>query len=152
MKVLRKEDHVEVILHCIECNKDIIVNIAYSLIEKADRFPFEYLYVHGEPKHGITLYLDKDFQVRGTELLKNVDLNLPEIEETKIIPYKKGKISPMVRSLGMISKKDYEILQMCDGKSSIYDISQKKQISLQEINKIFQKLIDKSLIKTKKMD
>ncbi|MBD3352078.1 MAG: hypothetical protein GF364_11380 [Candidatus Lokiarchaeota archaeon] len=148
MSVRKLEDYAEISLFCPECRKNITLKVSYEHRDRAERFPFEYLYVHGEGgnKHAITLYLDKDMQVRGTELMRNIETDESDIQETKMFPIKKGKVSPMARSLGMISQKEFEILEMCNGKSSVYAISQEKNISLVEINKIVQKLKDKSFL------
>jgi aminopeptidase-like protein len=148
LSVKKCKDYAEITIFCNRCNKNITLKIDYKHRDKADRFPFEYLYVHGESndKHGITLYIDKDMQVRGTELMRTIETDSNPEEESKIFPKQKGKVSPMARSLGMISKNEFEILDLCDGKTSVFTIAQKKNLKLGDINKIIQKLQDKSYI------
>jgi uncharacterized protein YcgL (UPF0745 family) len=150
MSVRKREDYAEISVFCNQCKKQLILKVENSRRDSADRFPFEYLYIHGEPQHALTLYLDKDMQVRGVELVKNINMDKPDVEEAKLIPQRKGNISPMARSLGMISQKEFEVWELCDGKISIYDISQKKTITLPEINRIFAKLKEKGLVDIKK--
>lgn len=131
-----------------------MVRVSYEKRDNASRFPFEFLYVHGDKnnRHGITLYLDKHMQVRGSEVLRNIETDPSDIMESKMFPIQKGRISPMARTLGMISKKEFDILQLCDGSNSIYDISKKKQLSLTEANTILAKLNDKSFVTIDKRD
>ena len=149
MSVFMKGDHALVVIYCGECKEKISIKVPYEKRDTATRFPFEFVYVHGEPQHGLTLYLDAQMQVRGSEILRNIDIKMdtPKILEMRQVPVKTGNISPMARSLGMISQKEFDILELIDGKITVYDISQKKGINLQNIDKIIKKLIGKSLIK-----
>lgn len=152
MSVKKLEDYAEITIFCNHCKKNIVIKVDYKYRDTADRFPFEYLFVHGDSKdkHGITLYIDKDMQVRGTELMRCIETDSSLTEESKIYPKQKGKISPIARGLGMISQIEFEILDLCDGNTSVFSIAEKKNINLQEINKILQKLHRKNFIELEK--
>ncbi|MHA1340468.1 MAG: hypothetical protein ACTSRZ_09595 [Promethearchaeota archaeon] len=154
MSVRYFDNYAEIEVKCPICKQKVKVKVDYIHRKKAERFPFEFLYLHGDAssKHGLTLYLDKDMQVRGVEGVKNIKSEQEDIPEVKIFPIKKGKIPPMARSLGIISQKDYEILEKSDGSNSIWDISQKLNIPLIEISKIIYKLQDKGYLYLKKED
>lgn len=154
ISVRKFDEYAEITVFCPACKKDIKVRVNYEKRDNASRFPFEFLYVHGDKanRHGITLYLDKHMQVRGSEVLRNIETDPSDLEESKIFPIQKGKISPMARTLGMISKKEFEILELCNGQHSIYDISKKKELSLTEANTILAKLSNKSFVNLDKHD
>jgi len=151
LSVIKHNSYAEILIKCPHCHQNLNIKIDNIHRDKAERFPFEFLYIHGESnaRHAITLYLDYDFQVRGIEVVKyikdeeNKDIDIPE---KKIFLKRKSKIPPMAKKLGIISQKDYEILQLADGTNSILDISQKLKIPLIELSKIIQKLKDKEFI------
>jgi hypothetical protein len=60
-----KNPEVKVILvECEICGRAITVPIPKLLIEESDLPITEITYVHSEPPHALTAYLDKDFAVR----------------------------------------------------------------------------------------
>ncbi|MHA1871686.1 MAG: hypothetical protein ACTSXF_12125 [Promethearchaeota archaeon] len=152
MSVRKLDNYAEVTVYCSTCKKKITIKVDYSKRDEAKRFPFEYVYIHGEPKHAITIYLDKDMQVRGTEILNN--LNLDEIgigpketlKEKLQIPKVKEKIPPMALELGIISKKALILYNEIDGKKSIFELHDILNIGLEEIKKMLDELIEKNLI------
>ena len=42
--------------------------IPEDILDNKENFPFPFRYVHGSPPHSITVYLDKDLKIRGTEI------------------------------------------------------------------------------------
>ena len=57
----------EVTIKCKICNEELKFNLPDNLIETSNLFPIPYRYVHGTPLHSATVYIDKNFQIRGTE-------------------------------------------------------------------------------------
>jgi DNA-binding MarR family transcriptional regulator len=66
--------------------------------------------------------------------------------KSKLIPKKKAKISPMAQQLGIVSKKEFEILQKIDGKKTISDIALELNQDLDDTNGLIQKLIEKGML------
>ncbi len=67
--VLQYNSHTKTItIFCKKCQTEIRFNIPGTILEGKENFPFPYQYVHGSPPHSITIYLDKDLKIRGTEL------------------------------------------------------------------------------------
>ncbi len=131
---------------CKICGEKLTVEVPASLLENATRFPVEYAHVHGNPPHGMTLYFDKQFQLRGTEFIKNVSLQGTETG-ARIIPRKTGTIPPMAVSLGMVSKKEFQLLQFCDGKASVAEISKKAKLPPADVEETCRQLEGRKFLK-----
>jgi len=52
---------------CKACKKDLEIFIKKSLIEKSQKFPVSLVYIH--EGHGLLLFIDKNFVVRGAEIV-----------------------------------------------------------------------------------
>jgi hypothetical protein len=142
-------DYIQYQLICPVCKDTIKIDVQKNLIENTERFPFEYVHIHANPPHGLTLYIDKNWAIRGMEIFKNINVALrdaPLMSKARLIPKKKGKISPMAQQLGIVSKKEFEILQKVDGNHTIEEISKELSQNLEEINSLIQKLIEKGMI------
>jgi hypothetical protein len=44
------------------------------VIDNAKAFPVSHLHLHGDPPHGLTLYIDRHYGVRGTEISEGVTI------------------------------------------------------------------------------
>ena len=53
---------------CERCKAYIAIEIKPDVIERHNVFPFPYSYVHGNPAHILTIYLDQDLVERGHEV------------------------------------------------------------------------------------
>jgi hypothetical protein len=53
---------------CRICNKTYAIIVKKSLIEKATSYPVSLVFFHHG--HGLLIYIDKDFQVRGAEIVE----------------------------------------------------------------------------------
>jgi hypothetical protein len=146
--VTQHENHVLYELKCPVCQEDLKIMVQKDIANEIIRYPFEFVDIHGTTPHGLTLYIDKHWNVRGMEIFKNI--NLPEhiMKEkiTRMVPVIKAKISPMAKELGILSKKEYKILENIDGHLSVDDISKNIEQSLEYTNDILRKLADKKII------
>ena len=66
--ILRKKVHVE----CPICHESILHNIDQLTLEKSEFYPVPHLVLHGEPMHGIILYIDAQRKVRAIESVNSV--------------------------------------------------------------------------------
>ncbi len=65
----KNEESVIRIYNCNICNENHKVQLDKSLIEEHSKFPFPYVYLHGDLKDILAiLYLDQDLQIRGAEV------------------------------------------------------------------------------------
>jgi len=63
-----KKKKYAVNLFCPICKEDISFNIPEDFMHaEHKRYPFTYRYIHGHPTHSITLYIDKNHDIRGKE-------------------------------------------------------------------------------------
>lgn len=67
----KDKDSIERIYNCRTCNTTHRVTLSKKMTENRERFPFPYVYLHGDLKDLLTtLYIDKDLQIRGSEVIK----------------------------------------------------------------------------------
>jgi hypothetical protein len=71
-------DDVTIQIFCKGCQTDIEVTIPRAVIDNATSFPIAHLHLHGNPAHGLTLYIDRQYGVRGTELSEAVTIERPK--------------------------------------------------------------------------
>ncbi len=139
---------------CKICGTDVEIKIPFEILEKVEYFPFEYSFIHGEPPHGMLLYIDANWAIRGMELLKNVNLmstiaqnvQTPKEEEKRFKIKKKIQISPMIMKLGIVTKREYEIISLIEKGKSLKEIAEQIKISMQELEVSVQKLLQKDII------
>jgi predicted hydrocarbon binding protein len=56
----------EIIVDCKFCKEKVKFTLPENVLENKN-FPFPFRYVHGEPYHSVTVYLDKEMNIRSTE-------------------------------------------------------------------------------------
>jgi predicted hydrocarbon binding protein len=56
----------EVKVDCKFCHSQVVFTLPEEVLE-GKNFPFPFRYVHGEPFHSVTVYLDKQMNIRSTE-------------------------------------------------------------------------------------
>jgi len=64
----RRSGQVTLRLYCQGCKRDVDISVATELVDKADTFPVSHAHLHGSPPHVITVYLDRQLNVRGSEV------------------------------------------------------------------------------------
>jgi hypothetical protein len=138
-------DRVDYEFDCPICHEKIKLSVQKSIVSKQTRFPFEFMDVHGNPTHGLTFYIDKNWAIRGVDVIKNVNIQGDSIYNN-IIPKKRGKISPMASQLGIVSQKEFEILKNIDEKNSIESIAKKMNQNPEDLYNTLQKLTQKGMI------
>ncbi|MCF2139092.1 MAG: 4-vinyl reductase [Candidatus Lokiarchaeota archaeon] len=75
-----KEKHY-VKLFCPQCNSNIEFLIPDSVFSKPhEHYPFTFRYIHGNPAHSVTLYFDKELNIRGKEFGDSLQLSNEIIE------------------------------------------------------------------------
>jgi len=64
----RRSGQVTLRIYCQGCKRDVDVSVATEVVDKADTFPVSHAHLHGNPPHVITVYLDRQLNVRGSEV------------------------------------------------------------------------------------
>ncbi len=64
----QRSGQVTLRIYCQSCKRDVDISVAKEVVENADTFPVSHAHLHGNPPHVITLYLDRQLNVRGSEV------------------------------------------------------------------------------------
>ena len=68
-------------VHCSICSKQVEVVVPINLAENRDYYPFEYLNIHGNPEHGLMLYIDENLTVRETMVYEEINVAEEQIPD-----------------------------------------------------------------------
>jgi hypothetical protein len=60
---------------CAICGQSFTVKVASDELAAATRYPFTHLILHGNPIHGLVVYVDKQGAVRGAESSKSIQID-----------------------------------------------------------------------------
>ncbi len=125
--------------YCERCSAYVTIELPTDVLRRHSVYPFPYTFVHGDPPHALTIYLDQDLVERGHEisdvqpegqLQRSMSSeSAPEPAVTpgihKAIP-RGGLITPIVTTdlqKHKLSVMEFRLLSLCDGKRSLQDIS-----------------------------
>ena len=73
-KYIKEKRQVKVF--CPNCQQNIAFEIPSEVMNKDHKhFPFTFRYIHGHPTHSITLYIDKNLDIRGKEFGDSITLS-----------------------------------------------------------------------------
>jgi hypothetical protein len=61
-------------LKCPKCQDLIRIRVDRSMLEEAKRLPISVSYIHGDPMHSTTIWVDNDFVIRAVEAPDNTML------------------------------------------------------------------------------
>ncbi|MHA2314323.1 MAG: hypothetical protein ACXACF_03440 [Candidatus Hermodarchaeia archaeon] len=126
--------------YCEKCKAYIAIDVPPDTIERQSVFPFPYSYVHGEPTHVITIYLDQDLVERGHEVSEihagdQVEVAQPPPSGTTapappapMVGTKSRRIVPRVIAdleKQKLSITEFRMLSLCDGQATLQEIAEK---------------------------
>ncbi len=128
--------------YCEKCKAYIAIDVPPDIIERQTVFPFPYSYVHGDPAHVITIYLDQDLVERGHEVSEIHAGNQVEVTQaqpgaapqpspptrTPMVGTKSHRIVPRVAAdleKQKLSITEFRMLSLCDGKTTLQEIAEK---------------------------
>ncbi|MFX1316179.1 MAG: hypothetical protein ACFE9T_09970 [Promethearchaeota archaeon] len=104
-------------------------------------------------EHTIYVYINDNYDITG---VKSFFGESPSTEEIGAaveaggevrIPVVVKDIPPMSVQLGMITKDEFKVLKICDGMNTIETVAEIAQKSVEEIEKMMEKLRSKGLVK-----
>lgn len=61
-------------VYCPVCHKKIRYLVKNPVFGKYLRYPFPHALIHGIPKHVLIIYLDKENQIRATEIANSLEI------------------------------------------------------------------------------
>jgi hypothetical protein len=128
--------------YCEKCKAYIAIDVPPDIIERQTVFPFPYSYVHGDPSHVITIYLDQDLVERGHEVSEIHAGSEIEVTQTQpgaapqpapptrppMVGTKSRRIVPRVIAdleKQKLSITEFRMLSLCDGKATLQEIGEK---------------------------
>jgi hypothetical protein len=69
-----KNDYFTRQYYCRICKKRHLVKLAKNILMGREKYPFSYIFLHGELKNILTtLYIDKEAQIRGVDVQELTD-------------------------------------------------------------------------------
>ncbi|MHA1339066.1 MAG: V4R domain-containing protein [Promethearchaeota archaeon] len=68
-------------VHCKTCNKDVKFKVPKDILKNQDRIPVSFRYIHGNPIHSLTIYLDAQEAIRGVEFSQFLSIS-PDVLDT----------------------------------------------------------------------
>ncbi len=103
-------------------------------------------------EHTLYVYINQDFNVTGVKSFFGESPSMEEFEAATPsgevrIPIVVKDIPVMSVNLGMITQDEYVVLKICDGMNTIEQVAEIAKKSLEEIEKMMDKLRDKGLVK-----
>ncbi|OLS16100.1 MAG: hypothetical protein RBG13Loki_0270 [Promethearchaeota archaeon CR_4] len=131
---------------CKICRQNLAVEIPISLLTSATRFPVKSIHIHGNSPPCITLFIDKQFNVRRTEFIQNIYLESLEAG-TSPFPKPMDIIPRIAVSMGMLSWKEFKLFELCDGKASVTEISKKAGIPLNQVEETCRQLVSRKFLR-----
>ncbi|MFW9830393.1 MAG: hypothetical protein ACFFD8_01255 [Candidatus Thorarchaeota archaeon] len=128
--------------YCEKCKAYIAIDVSLDIIDRQTVYPFPYSYVHGEPAHVITIYLDQDLVERGHEVSEIHSGNQVEVPQapsggpppstsappTPMVGTKSRRIVPRIIAdldKQKLSITEFRMLSLCDGKTTLQEIADK---------------------------
>jgi len=130
--------------YCDRCSAYITIELPPDVISEHTVYPFPYTYVHGDPPHALTIYLDQDLIERGHEVSElhpesrvGVGKALPPAAPAapamatpppssmtaasrRIVPHVTADLTKQKLSIT-----EFRLLNLCDGHTTIQDIAEK---------------------------
>ena len=67
IKIIEAHISNKCVHRCKICSQDLNFNIPNNFLDDKNYFPAPFRFVHGKPMHSVTVYLDKQYNIRGTE-------------------------------------------------------------------------------------
>lgn len=131
--------------YCDRCSAYITIELPPDVISEHTVYPFPYTYVHGDPPHALTIYLDQDLVERGHEVSElhpdirtgggnappAAPLAAPTTEAPPASPSAmtgSRRIVPHVMTdltKHKLSITEFRLLNLCDGHTTLQDIAEK---------------------------
>lgn len=156
--------------YCEKCAVYITIELPSDILSRYSVFPFPYTFVHGDPPHALTIYLDQDLVERGHEISdvqpqgqvitstsppstpESAPTPTPTPAEPKII-MRGGQITPVVTTdlqKHKLSVMEFRLLNLCDGKRSLQEISVELGIQTFACMRMVLELQKRGIVKIKK--
>lgn len=103
-------------------------------------------------QHAIFVYINDSYDITGVKSFFGESPSMDEMEATTPsgeirIPIVVKDVPEMSVHLGMLSLEEYKVLKICDGMNTLEQVADIAQKSVEEIEKMMEKLRNKGLVK-----
>ncbi len=71
---------IDLYVMCPKCHVEHKISIDSNIITRSLRFPVKYAFIHGEPKFILTLFIDRQFQIRGIEVSEYLEMQREDLD------------------------------------------------------------------------
>jgi hypothetical protein len=141
--------------YCERCKAYIAIELPANIVQKQAVYPFPYSYVHGNPAHVLTIYLDQDLVERGHEISDISPGSQVDASQSPATPPSRSTpaageasqqpgVTPSARAVASkrivpvvianldrkrLSVTEFRLLSLCDGKATLQEIAE--QMGLQ---------------------
>ncbi len=147
-------------VYCPICREIVSVQLDKQAIKNGLQTGlYIYRYVHTNPKydpddpedqsnkeHTAAIYIDSNYDVRGVITWFGKEPSSEVLSKGTKIPIVVKEIPPMSVHLGMLSPKEFKILQLCDGNNSVETAAEIMGIDKKEFEAMLDKLKQKELV------
>jgi hypothetical protein len=66
-------------VNCPRCQEAHEITLDTSLVTESNRFPVKFAYLHGDPSFVLTMFIDRDFQIRGVEISECLEMQREDL-------------------------------------------------------------------------
>ena len=147
-------------IYCSICKEILSVRIDKEAIRSGLQTGlYIYKYTHNNPDydeddpddlsyqdHTCSIYIDSNYEVRGVQTYFGTEPSSEDLKKGTKIPIVVKDIPAMSVNLGMLSPKEYKILQLCDGNNSVEVVADIAGIGMDEFQTMIEKLEQKGLV------
>jgi DNA-binding Lrp family transcriptional regulator len=139
MYLFRDQDHKELSIRCKLCFKEINFKIELVEYKSIEEFPFKREFIHGDPPHKLTAFIDKYLDV--------VNFEIEQLEE-EVTVEKKEITNQVLREIGLTNE-EIDLYFEATGREtvSLGEIAILLDKPKEECNKIVEKFLEKGLFK-----
>ena len=139
MSFFKDKDKTEISLTCKICLKEIKFSISKEEYENAEKFPLEKQEIHGEPKHNLIVFLNRNLEVENFEIKDVIDRDVSYSED----------LTRQVLSEIELTDEEIELFFLTTGRDavSLVEIALLMDKSKEEGEKIAKKFVEKGLYK-----
>jgi len=158
-RIIKYFKTIRAFVHCDICNDVIGMDIDKELIRNGlETGIFMYRHVHKNKnpdpddsddqswqEHSCSIYIDGNYQIKKIQCFFGDDAPVSAKEGDRI-PVCIKKIPEASVRIGMVTREQYKLLQLCDGNNTLTEIAQITEIGDEDLIKMMDELRDKGLI------
>ncbi len=158
-RIIKYFKSIRAFVHCDICQDIIEMDIDKDLIRnklKTGIFMHRYVHKNDNPdpddpddqsgqEHSCSIFIDSNYQIKKIQCFFGDDVPISAKEGDRL-PICIKKIPEASVRIGMVTRQQYKLLQLCDGNNTLTDIAQITELGPEALDKVMDELRDKRLI------